>query len=111
MPYNSTRKESPQKYSLISPFDYARINGVHINTVYAWIKKGYLHPHWYYTDPGKAGKQLRRFKLWAHEPCPHPLTGRNAGAWNAVHCQSLFDPDNPEAQITMDDYISLAKEK
>ena len=102
---NDSRKESPRKHRLVSPFDYARLNDVHVNTVYAWIRKGYLHPIPYYTEEGAAGKRLRRFKLYAHEPVPHPITGRGAGAYNAVHCQSLFDPDNPDAQISMDDYI------
>ena len=102
---NDSRKEPPLKYRLISPFDYARIHNVHVNTVYTWIRKGYLHPIPYYTEPGQADSPQRRFKLYAHEPRPYPITGRNSGQYNAKRCQNGFDPENPDAQITMDEII------
>lgn len=102
---NESRKEEPCRKGLISPFDYARIHNVHINSVYNWIRKGYLHPELYWTHAGDFGKEQKRYLLWAHEPVPHPITGRNAGAWNAENCKNDFDPKHPHAQITMDDVI------
>ena len=74
---------------LISPFDYARLHGVHVNTVYDWIRKGYLHPLPYYAQT------QRRFQLRSDEPCPHPAIGRNAAAGNREQWCTDWNPHSP----------------
>lgn len=102
---NDNRERGPlvlKKPSLISVYDYARLHNVHVNTVYVWIKKGYLHPLPYWTGGDKSQK---RYQLSSAEPRPYPITGRNAGQHNAVSCVSDFDPKHPARQITMDEAI------